>query len=402
MNRHKNDDLWKEAKRRCRLNVEDIRMAKELGFQPRTLIKNIPAPTQQWKTPVKFWIRELYEDKFGSLKAKAARSTVPPDPAPPWDLASAVDPTPGDDLELPPVLVAPPDWPSAPDPEPPPDLASMLDTEAPPDIAVGKRAAVIEFRNPDYPWPDRPAIPAFRSFDFPPEYGYCDDPAWETEFDYRRSFEPPSEEEIEDENGTLLRHQCLFRWAAQSIAVALSDVPEVRRVAAFGAVAQPLKMEVPRFREFRRHRIQVFHECADVDLAVWMTRVDKLQDLKRALQRGVAFVQGTAYGGVAHHQVDVHILDEGTDCYRGRLCFFSECPKRRKPECLVPGCGVAPFLRQFEEYHFEPLRFQAAPKVVLYDRPGRFLVHLPEVDPAPSIPRSPRIEDDEDDLDVPF
>ena len=55
------DPDWAKAKKLCRLSAEDIRMAKELGFKPRTLIKNQPSPQQQWKQPVKFWIRELYE-----------------------------------------------------------------------------------------------------------------------------------------------------------------------------------------------------------------------------------------------------------------------------------------------------------------------------------------------------
>lgn len=62
----KNIELWKEAKKRCRLNEEDIRMAKELGFNPKTLIKNIPSKKEQWKTPVKYWIRDLYNEKFGN------------------------------------------------------------------------------------------------------------------------------------------------------------------------------------------------------------------------------------------------------------------------------------------------------------------------------------------------
>jgi hypothetical protein len=30
----------------------------ELGIGPRTLIKNIPARTQQWKSPVEDWVRD--------------------------------------------------------------------------------------------------------------------------------------------------------------------------------------------------------------------------------------------------------------------------------------------------------------------------------------------------------
>lgn len=61
----KNEDLWKEAKKLCRLNEEDIRKAKELGFSPKTLIKNIPNKKEQWKAPVKVWIRDLYNEKHG-------------------------------------------------------------------------------------------------------------------------------------------------------------------------------------------------------------------------------------------------------------------------------------------------------------------------------------------------
>ncbi|UCE48303.1 MAG: hypothetical protein JSW47_22225 [Phycisphaerales bacterium] len=40
---NKKDKLWAEAKRRCCLNAEDVRMAKEMGLNPRSLIKNIPS-----------------------------------------------------------------------------------------------------------------------------------------------------------------------------------------------------------------------------------------------------------------------------------------------------------------------------------------------------------------------
>ena len=58
---------WAEAKKLCRLNQADIQMAKELGMTPKSLLKNIPAPNQQWKAPVKEWIRDLYEKKFGRV-----------------------------------------------------------------------------------------------------------------------------------------------------------------------------------------------------------------------------------------------------------------------------------------------------------------------------------------------
>lgn len=57
------EQAWKEAKKRCCLNEEDIKLAKQLGMSPKSLIKNIPSPKEQWKLPVKQWIRELAEEK---------------------------------------------------------------------------------------------------------------------------------------------------------------------------------------------------------------------------------------------------------------------------------------------------------------------------------------------------
>ena len=63
--KNKKDVLWAEAKCRCRLSAEDIRMAKEMGLNPRSLIKNIPSKTQPWKSPVQIWIRDMYEKRKG-------------------------------------------------------------------------------------------------------------------------------------------------------------------------------------------------------------------------------------------------------------------------------------------------------------------------------------------------
>ena len=66
--RTKKDSLWAEAKRKCRLSVEDIQKAKEMGLNPHSLIKNIPAKSQRWKAPVSEWIRDLYAKRFGESR----------------------------------------------------------------------------------------------------------------------------------------------------------------------------------------------------------------------------------------------------------------------------------------------------------------------------------------------
>jgi hypothetical protein len=58
---------WPEAKKLCRLNQNDIAMAKSLGFRPDSLIRARPDPKQKWKLPVKYWIHELYFKRFGRV-----------------------------------------------------------------------------------------------------------------------------------------------------------------------------------------------------------------------------------------------------------------------------------------------------------------------------------------------
>ena len=70
---NKKDKLWAEAKRRRRLNAEDVRMAKEMGLNPRSLIKNIPSKAEQWKLPVKDWIRQMYQKRHEKSARKKAR-----------------------------------------------------------------------------------------------------------------------------------------------------------------------------------------------------------------------------------------------------------------------------------------------------------------------------------------
>ena len=77
--------------------------------------------------------------------------------------------------------------------------------------------------------------------------------------------------EIEEQNQRLLRLQQNFRRAADIVTDALMVFEEIEAIAVIGSVAKPLCKEVPRFREFRRAGIEVWHGCKDLDLAVWIS-----------------------------------------------------------------------------------------------------------------------------------
>jgi hypothetical protein len=87
----KRDADWAKAKQLCRLNMEDVRMAKEMGLNPRKLVKNIPSKSQPWKAPVKHWIRDLYskmQEKAAATKARKLKASVADLQSPPQDAAA--------------------------------------------------------------------------------------------------------------------------------------------------------------------------------------------------------------------------------------------------------------------------------------------------------------------------
>lgn len=157
----------------------------------------------------------------------------------------------------------------------------------------------------------------------------------------------PSAREVAEQDRFLLLRQVSFRAASDAVTACFVPLPKVQRVALFDSVARPLTREVPRFQPYRRLGIGLLHECKYVDLAVWLTGVAILRDLGRARNRAVTEMDSNAGSGVAHHQVDVFLIDFATDESVGRLCSFASCPKG-KPECRVPGCGETLLLRQHE------------------------------------------------------
>jgi hypothetical protein len=194
---------------------------------------------------------------------------------------------------------------------------------------------------------------------------------------------------IEEQNRLMLRQQHEFRIAADVATRAWMVFPEVQAIAVIGSVAKALWKEVPRFREFRREGIEVWHECGDLDLALWIDSQHRLGELRRARDRALREAYEAGVGmSVASHQVDVFLFEPKSDHYLGRLCSFSQCPKGR-PQCLVPGCGAIPFNKRVEEFKPHADLLAPAHHAMLYERGAgrlRSALDLPAVEPdrAPS------------------
>ena len=272
----------------------DVRKAKKLGMRPRALIGNIPNSSQQWKAPVRFWIRDLYAKRFG---------------------------------------------------EP-----SLSETEGG-GAGTGRRKLVTSVESNEDGWGpgDREASD------------------WEMGDSVPYDPQPSLREDEAETNQSLLRSREQLRAAADYVAAAFAELDFVEKVALFGSVAAPLRKELPRFSRLRRAGIAVWHECGDVDLAVWLADFGSLRALGKARGRALNELREDSGAGVAHHQVDVHLMDAARS-YRGNLCDFGSCPKDGKIECLVPGCGAARFLRLFAGFHLDPSALGSEHVVTIFDR----------------------------------
>jgi len=176
------------------------------------------------------------------------------------------------------------------------------------------------------------------------------------------------EAEIADTEQRMLRRQREFRLAAERVAEALAAFPAVEKVVLFGSVAAPLKREVPRFREYRRAGIAVWHECKDVDIALWLRDLTQLSALRKAKAAALRELFRERGIGVADHQVEVFVMEPGGGRYLGRLCEYAACPKGKDKCRFTPGCGTPPFLEQHEGFVLEPDALSPGNTVVLYKR----------------------------------
>ena len=194
---------------------------------------------------------------------------------------------------------------------------------------------------------------------------------------------PVKRSEIEQQNQLMLRRQREFRVAADIVTDVWTAFAEVQAVAVIGSVAKALWKEIPRFSDFRRARIEVWHECSDLDLALWIDSQHRLGSLRRAAAQALraAFERG-AGTSVVSQQLDVFLFEPGSDRYLGRLCSFNACPKEKR-ECLVPGCGETPFNKKVAEFSPRADLLEPARYAMLYERGAgrlRSALDLPAVE----------------------
>jgi len=177
----------------------------------------------------------------------------------------------------------------------------------------------------------------------------------------------PTKAMIAKEEHQLLERQRVFRFVADRLTAALAQCGDVEAIALIGSVARPLRREVPRFAPYKQLRLPIAHECKDVDLAVWVSRLDGLDQLRRARGRVITDIVAERGFGPAVHEIEVFLLEPEKNRYLGRLCYFRECPAAKR-DCLAAGCGQQKFLKQHDHFSFWPQAIAEGAAIRLYDR----------------------------------
>jgi hypothetical protein len=185
--------------------------------------------------------------------------------------------------------------------------------------------------------------------------------------DLRKLSEDYRQRLIAGENARMLHRRDEFRRLGEAVAGRLAEIPAVARIVLFGSTVGPPRKELPRSGRFRRAGIEVWHECRNVNLAVWVDDLEYLETLQQT--RRVAVTQALARKklDVDEQHVDVMVMRGADECL-GFLCCFDECPCKGKYDCLMTGCGATPRVKPLRGRQFHIQRVPEDRKTTLYQR----------------------------------
>lgn len=184
----------------------------------------------------------------------------------------------------------------------------------------------------------------------------------------REQEKPVSYGEIVEDDQRMLLRQKGFRNAARAVSEHLATMAEVQQVRLFGSVALPLWKEVPRHQRLRERKIRIYHECANIDLAVRVNLPVRADKMRKACTLVVNDLTAKdIYLNIAHHTFCIHLIEHQSNRYLGMVCHFNQCPKHKR-ECQVPGCGAMPFIQVLPWFRLKPERLNEFNSQILFER----------------------------------
>jgi hypothetical protein len=143
---------------------------------------------------------------------------------------------------------------------------------------------------------------------------------------WRAMSRTPTKAAIRGEERGLLERQRVLCFVGDRMAAVLVQCRVIEAIALIGSVAGPMRREVPRFAPHKQLRLSIARECKDVDIAVSVSRLDGLDELRRARGRVVGGIVAECDHGPAIYKIEFFLLEPATNPYLGRLCYCRQCP----------------------------------------------------------------------------
>jgi len=112
--------------------------------------------------------------------------------------------------------------------------------------------------------------------------------------------------------------------------------------------------------------VEIFHTPKDVDLAIWISSLDRLGTIRKAVGTTLSPLMEKV-GGICANQVELFLLDAKTSAFLGFVCQYKGCP-RGGIECMPEGCGNPKHLRLYDGFSLYPEAVSRVNSQLLFER----------------------------------
>jgi len=149
-----------------------------------------------------------------------------------------------------------------------------------------------------------------------------------------------------DENKYRLKIYDDIKIAANYLIVEFNKDKNVEKIKIIGSISRPLSKEIVKSGKYKGKLL--YHNCKDLDLLIWFSNLNELEKLRKSRFIALNKLLDEKKIGIAHHQIEIFIVDSLTDKYVGRFCFYKKCPNN-KIECIQKDCGKVKLLKKDNE-----------------------------------------------------
>jgi cupin 2 domain-containing protein len=172
-------------------------------------------------------------------------------------------------------------------------------------------------------------------------------------------------EDVEDKRA--LKQYQSFITATLELTGRLIEHSEIERISLFGSLAKPpFLVPHPYSKRLRDRGVHIFHTPKDIDLAIWVSSLDKLCAIRETMAKTVRDMVKLELG-LSDDRVELFVFDHRNGKYLGRVCHSKICPKDHT-DCRIQGCGTPKQLKIMEDFELYPEAISRVNSQLLFER----------------------------------